>query len=264
MTGRAETDRFLRWYPRLWRARYGDELAALVEDQLDGRHAGFFLRMSLVAHGIAERGRSIIFPGRLADGDPVRDGSLVVLGAFTVFCCAGGSFAKLTEHFASSMPPGTQVLPNDALTTVQVLAPFAGLAVVLGVLLAFPACVSYVRNGGWSRVRRYALAALGASVVAIAGTCAVALWGRHLTNAQRNGADGAYSAAFLAAVGALCVAPALWATPRGARCPSGPPPSIRGANSRGIGGDGGVRDGRHDGHDRCLVGGGSRDRATPR
>jgi hypothetical protein len=27
----------LRWYPRAWRQRYGDEFLALVEDGLDGQ-----------------------------------------------------------------------------------------------------------------------------------------------------------------------------------------------------------------------------------
>ena len=31
----------LRWYPRAWRERYGGELAALIQDNLDeGRPAG--------------------------------------------------------------------------------------------------------------------------------------------------------------------------------------------------------------------------------
>jgi hypothetical protein len=35
------TAKLLRWYPRAWRERYGEEFLAMVEDSLDGRRPGW-------------------------------------------------------------------------------------------------------------------------------------------------------------------------------------------------------------------------------
>ncbi len=42
-----ELGRLLRWYPPAWRDRYGDELVALLEDELDGTAPTVRLRVSL-------------------------------------------------------------------------------------------------------------------------------------------------------------------------------------------------------------------------
>jgi hypothetical protein len=34
-------DGLLRWYPRAWRERYGEEFLAVVEDTLDGSRPGW-------------------------------------------------------------------------------------------------------------------------------------------------------------------------------------------------------------------------------
>jgi len=52
--------RLLRWYPRAWRERYGDEFLALVEDTLDGREPGWRLHLSVVWAGLRERGRRAV------------------------------------------------------------------------------------------------------------------------------------------------------------------------------------------------------------
>jgi hypothetical protein len=210
VTGRTRIDRLLIWYPAAWRARYGDEMAALVEAELEGRRPGLGMRLSLAGRGTTARVRAVVAPGRLPGEDPVRDGSLVVLGAFTVFCWAIASFQKLTEHFASSMPPETRALPTDALGAVQALAPVAGLAVVVGVVLALPALAAFLRVGGWQRMRRAVWGALCVSAVAVGATAALATWAQHLTTAQRNGADVVYSTAFLGVVALMCGASALW------------------------------------------------------
>jgi hypothetical protein len=53
--------RLLRWYPRAWRERYGEEFLAMVEDGLDGQRLGWRLRVSVAGAGLRERGR---FSGR--------------------------------------------------------------------------------------------------------------------------------------------------------------------------------------------------------
>ena len=49
--------RLLRWYPRAWRERYGEEFLAMVEDTLDGGRPGWRLRLGVIWAGLRERGR---------------------------------------------------------------------------------------------------------------------------------------------------------------------------------------------------------------
>ena len=53
----------LRWYPRAWRERYGEEFLALVEDTLDGRRPGWRLRLGVAWAGLRERGRRAVRAG---------------------------------------------------------------------------------------------------------------------------------------------------------------------------------------------------------
>ena len=39
--------KLLRWYPRAWRERYGEEFLAMVEDSLDGRRPTWRLRLGV-------------------------------------------------------------------------------------------------------------------------------------------------------------------------------------------------------------------------
>jgi hypothetical protein len=45
----------LRWYPRAWRERYGGELAALIQDNLDEGRPAWRLRLSVIGGGLRER-----------------------------------------------------------------------------------------------------------------------------------------------------------------------------------------------------------------
>ena len=47
----------LRWYPRAWRERYGGELAALIQDNLDEGRPAWRLRLSAIGGGLRERFR---------------------------------------------------------------------------------------------------------------------------------------------------------------------------------------------------------------
>lgn len=47
--------RVLRWYPRDWRRRYGDELVALLEDMFGEEPLPVGCRMSLFRSGMIER-----------------------------------------------------------------------------------------------------------------------------------------------------------------------------------------------------------------
>src|ERR1700723_3922499 len=45
----------LRWYPRAWRERYGQELLALIQDTLDEGRPTWRLRLGVIAGGLRER-----------------------------------------------------------------------------------------------------------------------------------------------------------------------------------------------------------------
>jgi hypothetical protein len=47
----------LRWYPRAWRERYGEELLALIQDNLQEGRPAWRLQLSAIWGGLAERGR---------------------------------------------------------------------------------------------------------------------------------------------------------------------------------------------------------------
>lgn len=47
------------WYPRQWRARYGDELVALLEDLYGEHPLPVRCRLSLMYSGTIERGREV-------------------------------------------------------------------------------------------------------------------------------------------------------------------------------------------------------------
>jgi hypothetical protein len=53
--------RLLRWYPAEWRARYGDEMAALLHDTLAERRGGPRLTLNVAKEGLAAR---LTPPGR--------------------------------------------------------------------------------------------------------------------------------------------------------------------------------------------------------
>ena len=56
----------LRWYPRAWRERYGEELLALVQDTLDEGRPTWRLRLGVVGGGLRERGHQAARAGAAA------------------------------------------------------------------------------------------------------------------------------------------------------------------------------------------------------
>jgi hypothetical protein len=62
--------RLLRWYPRAWRDRYGDELAAVIQDDLDEGRPAWRLRLSVAGGG--ERGRAGHDPASRPPGQALR------------------------------------------------------------------------------------------------------------------------------------------------------------------------------------------------
>src|SRR6185437_12446926 len=98
----------LRWYPARWRDRYGDEFAAMVEDDLGGTQPTMRYRWSIARSGLHEQLREAGVIGNSAPTpERIRGGALSVLGAFALFVIPGVAFAKISEHWDQSVHPGS-------------------------------------------------------------------------------------------------------------------------------------------------------------
>jgi len=198
----------LRWYPPAWRARYGDELVALMEDQSEQGPPTRRIKLSVMGAGLRERFHQSGLVGvQLSPADRARAGALLVLCAWTAFVLAGASFSKAAEHFARAVPAGSRAIPQDAFDVVAALGATGVVLMTLGALAALPAFVRFVRTGGWSSIRGHVLRATALTVVTVGAVLPLSLWAHHLNELQRNGGDGIYSGAFV--TWALLVAGAL-------------------------------------------------------
>lgn len=171
---------FLRWYPAAWRARYGGELEALLEDTLEGGPVPWSLRWSLARSGVSQRLRSAHLTS--SDGTPeerARAGSLLVLAAWALFVVGGAGFAKFTEHWQDDVAAPWRPVPQAAFDAVAVLAVVVVVTVLTGAALALPALVRLVRHGRWSEVRRPVALSVALAVAAGAAVTGLVWWAHH-------------------------------------------------------------------------------------
>lgn len=206
-----DDEHLLRWYPASWRARYGDEMAALLRDTYGA--AGSIplrARLGLVRAGLEERGRAagVLGPAGGPDGR-VRGGSLLVLCAFALFMVGGAVFAKFTDQWSGATPHKDSTLPSIGFGIVVVAALVAGVLVVSAAALVVPALVRLVRAGSWREVRGPVVRAVLAGIVAAGFFGSIVDWSRHLSVHDRNGGLPAYSALFVVSCLAVVVAIAL-------------------------------------------------------
>lgn len=188
----------LRWYPAGWRARYGDEFAAMIEDDLGGKAPTLRFRWSIARAGFNERLRAAGLVGdSLPPAERVRGGAFTVLGAFALFVIPGVGFAKVSEHWDQSITPGSRHLPAVSFNLLASLAGGCGVAVMLGAFAVLPTFFGFVRERGWSDLRRRLSWAVATTLGTAAVTVSLAVWARHLTNHQRNTGFGWYQLLFV-------------------------------------------------------------------
>jgi len=170
----------------------------MMEDQLDGRRPSLRFRVSIARSGLRERAYGAGIVGRAASPvERARAGALLVLCAWSGFVIAGASFSKLSEHFDAALPRPARGLPWIAYREVQIVAAIAVALLVTAGLCVVPAFARFLGHGGWQALRRPVLRATTLTVGLVAATVALAVWAHSLSAAQRNGADAAYSAAFV-------------------------------------------------------------------
>jgi len=153
--------KLLRWYPRAWRERYGDEFLALVEDALDGRGPGWRLRLGVARSGLRERGHQVRLTGRRVVPRLARDPGLAAI--------AGGYLIAIAAHV---LGPSSGRQADVILGALIALAGLAGLALLAGGLAALPALARRPRAGRGPKPGR----GLAGAVVAIVATAAALAW----------------------------------------------------------------------------------------
>lgn len=107
-------------------------------------------------------------------------------------------------------------LSSGAYRAVTVVAIVACLVAMVGMAIAVPAFLRFLRAGGWPLIRRHVVRALIATVVGISALTALVGLAHTLTPAQRDGelvshpAVWHYQVAFIATMLLLAVALGLW------------------------------------------------------
>ena len=170
----------------------------MMEDDLGGRRPTTRFRLSIVGAGLRERGRA---SGLIGDSSPpaerVRAGALLVFCAWTVFVLAGAAFSKLSEHFDSALPAKFRGVPWGAFKAVQTVAVATSIVVLIGALVAVPAFLRFLHDGGWPSLRRHVLRATAVTAVTMAASFGLVAWANSLSAVQRNGGGWAYGSAFV-------------------------------------------------------------------
>jgi len=211
MKRRYDVRRLLRWYPPSWRARYEDEFLVFLEDRLDDSPLTLRFRVSVAVAGLRERCyRSGMAGTRSSPSTQRRTGSLMVLVAWSMMMIGGASLVKTAEHFPTALPAQSRVVTQFAYNVTAAAGMAGTLLVLAGAFVALPGFVRFLRAKKWSEVRRVFVISLVASAALVVTTFGLSFWAHHLTTAQRNGADNAYSGVFLAFVLLVVVTIGLW------------------------------------------------------
>jgi len=210
----------LALYPLAYRRRYGEEMAALVEDQgTSPRAVADFARGAFRAHLRPEPAVAEALPR----GDRIRLGVSAVLLCWLLFGAAMLAFAKTTEEPAFTAAASAHAVLGGAHLALQLLFVLAWVAFLLGAapLVVLALAQAHRRPG----VRRAALAAVGCVAVLIVATAAVVL----VANRQP-APDHGSGAALLAGwtcIGLACASGCALAARRGLFAATMPAPALR-------------------------------------
>jgi hypothetical protein len=193
----------LRWYPRAWRERYGEELLILVQDNLDEGRPAWPLRLSVIWGGLGERGRQARHAAAAWFKRPVwsdRWGTILMAGLVAAFL----------PRSLAPLPPAARAWQAVALDALLAAVALTGAAVLADGLAALPALVRFLRAGGWPRIRRRVARAAGATEVAGGGLVGLIVVPGSSSSAQLN-LSWAWVAGLLVTGLAMAVVIGLWA-----------------------------------------------------
>jgi hypothetical protein len=167
--------RLLRWYPRDWRSRYGDEFAELLIADISERPKSWRRHADVATSGMVARLIPTGLTGHAIDpADQVR-ASLASLGYLLgVFLSFGAAlWAQLTIGWQWSKPDSSAIAVAMILMSCAVLL-LGGLAVLAAIPVA---CAVILRF-----VRRQADGLILPALFFLTGTAVLVIGGRHFGN----------------------------------------------------------------------------------
>jgi hypothetical protein len=210
----------LALYPLAYRRRYGEEMAALVEDHGASPRAVVDLaRGAVSAHVRPEPAVA----GDLGRGDRMRLGISAVLLCWVFFVAAILAFAKTTEEPAFQAAASAHAVLGGAQTALHVVFVLASMAFLLG---AAPlVAIALAQAGKRPGVRRAAVGAAGCIPVLVVATAAVVLVANH-DPAPSDAARTALLAGWIL-VGMACAIGCAVAARRGLFAAAMPAPVLR-------------------------------------
>jgi hypothetical protein len=195
--------RLLRWYPRVWRERYGEELLVLIQDTLDEGRPTWRLRLGVIWGGLRERVHQAVRAGTAAAKNTSSGWLATVV--------AGMILGGLPWTLKAPLPPARAWQKTAAFDALAGAFAVTGVVVLASGLVAAPAFIAFLREGGWQKIRRRVAWAAGASVAAGGGLAGLFLGARSMSSAQVNH-SWAYGIGVVATTVALAVASGLWAS----------------------------------------------------
>jgi len=189
-----EMARLLRWYPEAWRRRYGQELAALLEDTYGGCTPPLRCRLELARAGTVERCWMFGLTGSTASpAEGVRAGSLVVLWAWALVVVACAEFANIAEGWRKAIPSAERTLPTGGYLVVLGAAVCSAGVVLAGAAVCAGPLMRFVRDDdGWPTIKRHVIRSAALTVAALILFVVMRIWSGHLTADQRDGGDLPY------------------------------------------------------------------------
>ena len=173
----ARAARLLRWYPRAWRSRYGEEFTELLVADIEERPRSRSRTADVIRGGIVARLGQAGLCGAGPRGDAPEPGAHRAGASLASLGCCAAVFAAVGGAMWSQLTTGWQwSAPAAAGVTVAMLAMSAAMGVlaVLALLAVLPVAwrVAAARPPG---VR-------GPSALFLAGLAVVVIGGRHFGN----------------------------------------------------------------------------------
>jgi hypothetical protein len=208
---RTRTRRLLRWYPRQWRDRYGDELAAFLEDTYGQGPVPRRARIDLVRAATVERVRRFPFAAHASlPEERVRGGALLVLWGWALVVVGGTILAKFADNWKLATPPSARLLPTVSYDAVVGAAAVGAVVIAAAVLTVLPSFGRFLRGGGWRQARRPLMGAAAVTVVTVVVGSGVVVWAHAIGPVARNGGSWPYTAAFVVLVGLFVATVMTW------------------------------------------------------
>lgn len=134
-----------RWYPREWRARYGDEFIELLVDDLEERPQSLTRSLDVARNGLLARFAVAGLGGQSLS--PEKDGRR----SLAAFACAASLFATFAVAVWAQLTIGWQWSSPDTIATTMAMFIMTAAIAAIGA-----ACVACAVPVGWLAVRHLA------------------------------------------------------------------------------------------------------------